>query len=243
MNKTIDMRPPMQRCSPILRRWAALAAVTVFLLAGCDPEPDPTRTPEPSLTYGQVDAALCERLKANQVATRFGLKPRPSYHPTGRFGTALNHTHLSCEFWVYDDGDRFRTPIGEFDPEGTIRLRTYPDHETAEKGHESAVHTLRSSEKSRQGVSTQSVGGWWDEGLYSQLVMPIDPELYPRLKGLDAARVGVVYELRHANLLVTTRLNTQAATPEIEAVLALLRDLANALTNEAVSHLVKTGPD
>lgn len=226
-----------------LRRVALLAAATGLLLLGCDSDPNPIKTPAPSVTYGQVSAGLCERVNVNQVAERFGLRLRPMEDLSEHFNSLGSYVYLSCEFRAFDDGDRFRTQLGEFDPVGSVSLRTYPDQGAAKGGYESAAHALRSSERLRQGVSIQEVSGWWDDGVSSQMVTPIDPERYPRLKGLDAAELGVAYELRHGNLLVTTHLNTQAATPEIEQVLALLRDLANALTNEAVSHLTKTGPD
>ena len=52
----------------------------------------------------------------------------------------------------------------------------------------------------------------------------------------------VVVEDRHGNLRVTTRIDNRAATPEIDQVLAFLRDFAEAITKEAVSHLSRTGP-
>ncbi|MEO3818112.1 hypothetical protein [Plantactinospora sp. B24E8] len=243
MNEAVVMLPRHRARSAVVRQSAMLATATMLLVLGCDSAPDPIETSEPNVTYEQVDEDLCNRLKADQVAARFGLGLRPSYDRTVRFNAVPDHVYLTCGFWAYDGGERFRTPLGEFDPAGTIRIRTYSDHGAAETDHASEVSSLRSGEQSRPGMSNQAVSGWWDAGIYSQQVRAVDPKDYPRLKGLDAAEVGVIYELRHANLLVTTNLSAVAATPEIEEVLALLRDLANALTTEAVSHLTRTGPD
>ncbi|MEE6260630.1 hypothetical protein [Plantactinospora sonchi] len=179
-----------------------------------------------------------------EVAARSGLKLRGSYDPTVQFDTRREDVYLSCGVRSYDDNDRFRTGLGEFDPAGTVSLQTYPTHGDAERGHESKVFSLRTRERAGQpGASSRVVSGWWDEGVYVQLLVPLDPKEYPRIKDLDATAVEVVYELRHGNLLVTTDLAARAPTPQIDQVLAFLRDFAEAITKEAVSHLSRTGPD
>jgi hypothetical protein len=186
---------------------------------------------------------MCERMRMAEVATRFGLKLRSSYDPTVRFDPRGSNVSLSCEIRAYDDSERFRTEVGEFDPAGTVSLRTYPKQEDAEDAHEAEVISLRKFAESKPEVSTQDVSGWWDEGVYFQTVAPIEPQQYPRVKNLDATGVEVLYELRHGNLRVTTRIDNRAATPEVDQVLAFLRDFADAFTKEAVSHLSRTGPD
>ncbi|GAB3969089.1 hypothetical protein GCM10027615_22380 [Plantactinospora veratri] len=227
---------------PIVRRGTVLAAVVTLVIGGCDSDPKPTETPEPRVTYGQATPDMCERMKLAEVATRFGLKLRSSDDPTVRFDPRGNNVYLSCAIRAFDDSERFRTEVGEFDPAGTVRLRTYPKQEDAEKAHEAEVISLRKFAESKPEISTQDVSGWWDEGVYFQTVVPIEPKQYPRAKNLDAAGVEVLYELRHGNLRVTTRIDNRAATPEIEQVLAFLRDFAQAFTKEAVSHLSRTGP-
>ncbi|WP_159079302.1 hypothetical protein [Plantactinospora sp. BC1] len=181
-------------------------------------------------------------MKLTELAARFSLKLRSSYDPTIRFDPRGGNVSLSCEIRAYDDSARFRTEVGEFDPAGTVSLRTYPNHEDAEKAHQAEVISLRKFAESKPEISTQDVSGWWDEGVYFQTVAPLEPKQYPRAKNLDAAGVEVLYELRHGNLRVTTRIDNRAATPEIDQVLAFLRDFAEAFTKEAVCHLSRTGP-
>lgn len=226
-----------------VRPWTVLAATAVLVVGGCDFSREPTGTPEPGVTYGQATPDMCERMRMAEVATRFGLKLRSSYDPKVHFDPRGSNVSLSCEIRAYDDSERFRTEVGEFDPAGTVSLRTYPKQKDAENAHEAEVISLRKFAESKPEVSTQDVSGWWDEGVYFQTVAPIDPQQYPRAKNLDAAGVEVLYELRHGNLRVTTRIDNRAATPEIDQVLAFLRDFADAFTKEAVSHLSRTGPD
>lgn len=244
MNEVGGRQARRRTRSPVVRCWAMVAAVTALVVAGCDSSPEPTETPEPQVTYEAVASNMCEQIRMEQVATRFGLKLRSSYDRTVLYDPRGSYVYLSCDIRAYDDGDRFRTPLGEFDPAGTVRLRTYPDHAEAEGAHESEVYSLRAHERAgRYNASSQEVKGWWDEGVYVQLSDPIDPKTYPRFENLDATAVEMFYELRHGNLLVTTHLDTRAPTPQTEEVFAFLRDFAQAYADEAVSHLSRTGPD
>ncbi|MFY1675122.1 hypothetical protein ACN27G_35165 [Plantactinospora sp. WMMB334] len=227
----------------IIRRWTVLVATAALAIGGCDSSPEPPETPEPRVMYGQATPDMCERMKLAEVAARFGLKLRPSYDPTVQFDTRGTDVYLSCAIRAYDDSERFRTEVGEFDPAGTVSLRTYPSHEDAEKAHEAEVTSLRKFGESKPEISTQDVSGWWDEGVHFQTVAPIEPRQYPRAENLDAAGVEVLYELLHGNLRVSTRIDSRAATPEIDQVLAFLREFAEAITKEAVSHLSRTGPN
>ncbi|MEQ4301065.1 hypothetical protein ABNF97_06685 [Plantactinospora sp. B6F1] len=227
----------------IVRGSTVVVAAAGLLVGGCDSSPKPTETPEPRVTYGQASPDMCERMKMTEVAARFGLKLKPSYDPTVQFDTRGTDVYLSCAIRAFDDGERFRTEVGEFDPAGTVRLRTYPNHEDAEKAHEAEVISLRKFAESKPQISTQDVSGWWDEGVYFQTVVPAEPKQHPSAENLDAAGVEVLYELRHGNLRVTTRIDNRAATREIDQVLAFLRDFAEAFTKEAVSHLSRTGPN
>ncbi|MEN3611977.1 hypothetical protein AAH979_20775 [Plantactinospora sp. ZYX-F-223] len=183
-------------------------------------------------------------MKMDELAARFNLKLRSSYDPTLKFEHRAGYDYISCDIRTYDDGERFRTPLKEFDPGGTVTLRRYPNHDDAKGDHDAAMSSLRALEQSRTELSTKAVnGGWWDEGMYVQRIDPIDPKQYPRVENLDAAEVGVGYELRHGNLLIRTHLDTQAPTPQIEQVLAFLRDFADAFTKDAVTHLARTSPD
>ncbi|MGI5216009.1 hypothetical protein [Plantactinospora sp. CA-290183] len=242
MNGVVGMQVHRRDRYPIVRRWTVFASAAALVIGGCDSSPEPTETPEPRMTYGQSTPDMCERMKMAEVATRFGLKLRSSYDPTVQFDTRGSDVYLSCTIRAYDESERFRTELGEFDPAGTVSLRTYPEHEDAEDAHKAEVTSLRRFMQGKPEISTQAVSGWWDEGHYFQTVAPLDPKDY-RFENLDAAGVEVLYELRHGNLRVTTRIDTDAATPEIDQVLAFLRDFAEAFTKEAVSHLSRTGPN
>jgi hypothetical protein len=243
MSGVVGMQVHRRSRYPIARRWAALSAAVALLIAGCDSSPEPTKTPEPRITYGQATPDMCEQMRMAEVATRFGLKLRSSYDPTIHFDPRGGSVLLTCAIRAYDDSERFRTELGEFAPGGTVSLWTYSNHEHAEDAHEAEVISLRKFAESKPEVSTQEVSGWWDEGVYFQTVAPIDPKQYPRIENLAAAGVEVLYELRHGNLRINTRIDDRAATLEIDQVLAFLRDFAEAFTKEAVSYLSRTGPD
>ncbi|MBE1492382.1 hypothetical protein [Plantactinospora soyae] len=242
MSGVVGMQVHRRERYPIIRPWAVLAAAAALAIGGCDSSPEPTETPEPRVTYGQATPDMCDRMRMAEVATRSGLKLRSSYDPKVHFDPRGSNVSLSCEIRAHDDSGRFRTEVGEFDPAGTVSLRTYPNHEDAEDAHKAEVISLRKFAESKPEVSIQDVSGWWDEGVYFQTVVPIEPQQYPRIEDLDAAGVEVLYELRHGNLRVTTRIDNRAATPEIDQVLAFLRNFAEAFTQEAVSHLSRTGP-
>ncbi|MFY1689801.1 hypothetical protein [Plantactinospora sp. WMMB782] len=179
-----------------------------------------------------------------EVAAGSGLKLRSSDDPTVKFDTRGSYVYLSCGVSTYDESDRFRTGIGKFEPRGTVSLRTHPTHEDAERGHESKVFSLRTHERAGQfGASSQQISGWWDEGVYVQLMLPMDPKEYPSIENLDAAAIEVIYELRHGNLLISTDLHARAPTLQVEQAIAFLREFVEAITEEAVAHLSRTGPN
>ncbi|MEO3922739.1 hypothetical protein ABGB07_02480 [Micromonosporaceae bacterium B7E4] len=243
MNGVVGMHVRRRTRYPIARCWAALAAMTVLVMSGCDSGPEPTKTQEPRVTYGQPAADMCEGMKMAEVAAESGLKFRSSDDPTVGFDTRGSDVYLSCGVSAYDESDRFRTEIGKFEPRGTVSLRTHPTHEDAKRDHESKVFSLKTHERAGQfNASSQQISGWWDEGVYVQLMLPMDPKEYPSIENLDAAAVEVIYELRHGNLLVSTDLHARAPTPQVEQVLAFLREFVEAITKEAVSHLSRTGP-
>jgi hypothetical protein len=83
------------------------------------------------------------------------------------------------------------------------------------------------------------VEGWWDEGLYIESFLVIEPQPFVASDGVhvETAGVSLVYQVRHDNLVVEILLDASAPSGDIDAVMGLFHAVAVATVDETVGHL------
>jgi hypothetical protein len=86
------------------------------------------------------------------------------------------------------------------------------------------------------------VEGWWDEALYVESFLVIDPQPFVASDGVDVETAGVslVYQVRHDNLVLEILLDASAPSGDIDAVMGLFHAVAVGTLDETVGHLPTT---
>nr|MDT0660636.1 hypothetical protein [Micromonospora sp. DSM 115978] len=219
----------------------ALAVIATLLASsGCD-SGSTNAEPDPGPRYEQAPRDLCEHGDTAGIANRYGLQIDDARTQTGQYLELRAYWEARCNLAGTPRDGRFAlAPTHPFNPKAQTDLRVYSEISVAERDFDMHAEFFRSrSETEGPHLTATARAGWWDESL--ALISRKDPE--PRL----AQRPGAItlfdirYVIRHDNLIVMSSVLASSPTSEADEAMTFLDDLLNALMEEHVSHLVRSG--
>jgi hypothetical protein len=219
----------------------ALAAVATLLTSsGCDRDSTNAK-PDPGPRYEQAPPDLCEHADTAAIANRYGLQIDDARDQTGQYLEQVAYWEARCKLAGTPLDGRFAlAPTHPFNPKAQTDLRVYKELPVAQSEFDMHADFFRSrSETEGPHLTATTRPGWWDESL--ALISRKDPE--PRLAQRPGATTlfDIRYVIRHHNLIIMSSILAASPTSEADEAMTFLDDLLNAMMDEHVSHLVRSG--